>query len=118
MEKIDKEKRGCLILGNSNIRYLSNSDLSVDFYGFTEEESNGASTWRWAVTQQTYLVIIGKSGKSERIEFEVKGAPCFDEQVIEFLDYCLKNGRDKLFTKNFSVNKEKNLGNQNGCHFF
>ena len=83
MEKIDKEKRGCLILGNSNIRYLSDSDLSVDFYGFTEEESNGASTWRWAVTQQTYLVIIGKSGKSERIEFEVKGAPCFDEQVID-----------------------------------
>jgi hypothetical protein len=56
---------------------------SVDFYGFTEEESNGSSNWRWAVSKQAHLLVIGKENSRQAIEFELRGAPCFDNQMIE-----------------------------------
>jgi hypothetical protein len=83
MKQIDQDKRGCLILGNSNIRYLSEPVSSIDFYGFTDEENNGESSWRWAVSQKAHLLIIGEINTKQQIEFELKGAPCFDSRNLK-----------------------------------
>jgi hypothetical protein len=79
MNQIENEKKGCLILGNSNIRYLSDIVPSLDFYGFTEQETNGSNNWRWAVSNKAYILIIGERGTKRNLKFEIRGAPCFDE---------------------------------------
>ena len=79
MNQIENEKKGCLILGNSNIRYLSDIVPSLDFYGFTEQETNGSNNWRWAVSNKSYILIIGERGTKRNLKFEIRGAPCFDE---------------------------------------
>ena len=83
MKQIEKGKKGCLILGDSNLRYISDSAPSVDFYGFTEEENAGTNNWRWAVSNQTYILIVGEPLASKELEFEIKGAPCFDNLKLE-----------------------------------
>ena len=83
MKQIDVTKRGCLILGDSNIRYLSDISPSVDFYGFTAKEVNGSSNWRWAVSNQTYILIVGQKGTRKEMEFEIKSAPCFDKLNLD-----------------------------------
>jgi len=83
MKQIDVTRKGCLILGDSNIRYLSDISPSVDFYGFTAEEVNGSSTWRWAVSNQTYVLIVGQKGTRKEMEFEIKSAPCFDKLNLD-----------------------------------
>jgi hypothetical protein len=85
MKQIDQDKRGCLILGNSNIRYLNDSVVSIDFYGFTEEESSGNSNWRWAVAPQAHLFVIGNKETKQNLEFELRGAPCFNNQNIQIV---------------------------------
>jgi hypothetical protein len=83
MKQIEEGIKGCLILGDSNIRYISDSAPSVDFYGFTEEESSGASYWRWAVSNQTYVLIVGEPRARKELEFEIKTAPCFDNLNLD-----------------------------------
>ncbi len=83
MKQIDVTKKGCLILGDSNIRYLSDISPSVDFYGFTAKEVNGSSNWRWAVSNQTYILIVGQKGTRKEMEFEIKSAPCFDKLNLD-----------------------------------
>ena len=83
MNQIEIGKRGCLILGNSNIRNLSDLSPSLDFYGFTEEEGKDSSNWRWAVSKQSYILILGQKGSRKELEFEINGAPCFDKFSLE-----------------------------------
>jgi hypothetical protein len=99
MSQIDQQKRGCLILGNSNIRYTTDSVASIDFYGFTEAESKGTSNWRWAISPEAHLFIIGKKDTRQNLEFELKGAPCFKSQDIEIL-FEENDGR-----KSFEINE-------------
>jgi hypothetical protein len=99
MKQIEEDKKGCLILGNSNVRYLSNLVPSVDFYGFTEEESNGSSNWRWAVSKEAHLLFIGKENSRQSIEFELRGATCFENQIIEVFVSNSTKSRNLLINK-------------------
>jgi len=99
MKQIEEDKKGCLILGNSNVRYLSNLVPSVDFYGFTEEESNGSSNWRWAVSKEAHLLFIGKENSRQLIEFELRGATCFENQMIEVFVSNSTKSRNLLINK-------------------
>ena len=83
MKQIEKGKMGCLILGDSNLRYIADSVPSVDFYGFTEEEKNGTSNWRWAVSSQSFILIVGEPRSRKELEFEIKSAPCFDNLELD-----------------------------------
>lgn len=108
MKQIDQDKRGCLILGNSNIRYLSEPVSSIDFYGFTDEENKGESSWRWAVSQKAHLLIIGEINTKQQIEFELKGAPCFDSRNLKISMGDINNVESIILEKK-SVNISLNL---------
>jgi hypothetical protein len=105
MKQIDEDKKGCLVLGDSNLRYLSDSTSSIDFYGFTEEETNGSSKWRWAVSNQAHLLIIGKENSLQELEFDLRGAPCFESQTIEVVVANSAEGSKYTINKDSSTKK-------------
>jgi hypothetical protein len=115
MKRIDQEKRGCLILGNSNIRYINDSIASIDFYGFTEEESNRNSNWRWAIAPQVHLLIISEKNTKQNLEFELKGAPCFKEQNIQVVSEENRNTtsfeiKENGASLNFDIDFSESIG--------
>jgi hypothetical protein len=105
MKQIDENEKGCLVLGNSNVRYLSDLTSSIDFYGFTEEESIGSSKWRWAVSNQAHLLIIGKENSRQEFEFDLRGAPCFESQTIEVV--VAKSAEASKYTINKDSSRKK-----------
>jgi len=94
ISKIDPQKRGCFVTGRSEIKSLSGEFDSIDFIGFTELETNGNDSWRWAVSPNPYLYILSNSDKKKVISFTLNTSQCNPVQEISILD-----GQGKSFIR-------------------
>jgi hypothetical protein len=86
ISKIDPQKRGCFVTGRSEIKSLNGEFDSIDFIGFTELETNGSASWRWAVSPNPYLYILSNSDKKKEISFTLNTSQCNPVQEISILD--------------------------------
>jgi hypothetical protein len=86
ISKIDPQKRGCFVTGRSEIKSLNGEFDSIDFIGFTEIETNGSASWRWAVSPNPYLYILSNSDKKKNISFTLNTSKCNPVQEISILD--------------------------------
>ena len=86
ISKIDPQKRGCFVTGRSEIKSLNREFDSIDFIGFTELETNGNASWRWAVSPNPYLYILSNSDKKKEISFTLNTSQCNPVQEISILD--------------------------------
>jgi hypothetical protein len=86
IDKIDKNKRGCFVTGRSKIRYLNRKTDSIDFVGFTGNETKGQNSWRWAISPSPYVYIIDHSFSIKEIKFNLKTSQCFSSQKISITD--------------------------------
>jgi len=86
ISKIDPQKRGCFVTGRSEIKSLSREFDSIDFTGFTELETNGSASWRWAVSPNPYLYILSNSFQNKEIGFTLNTSQCNPNQEISILD--------------------------------
>ena len=86
ISKIDPQKRGCFVTGRSEIKSLNAEFDSIDFIGFTELETNGNASWRWAVSPNPYLYILSNSDKKKEISFTLNTSQCNPVQEISILD--------------------------------
>jgi hypothetical protein len=86
ISKIDPQKRGCFVTGRSEIKSLNSEFDSIDFIGFTELETNGSASWRWAVSPNPYLYILSNSDKKKEISFTLNTSQCNPVQEISILD--------------------------------
>jgi hypothetical protein len=86
ISKIDQQKRGCFVTGRSEIKSLNSDFNSIDFIGFTNMETNGASSWRWAVSPNPYLYILSNSFSKNRISFTLNTSKCNPTQEISIRD--------------------------------
>ena len=86
ISKIDPEKRGCFVTGRSDIKSLNSDFNSIDFIGFTNMETKGISSWRWAVSPNPYLYILSNSFSKKRISFTLNTSKCNPTQEISILD--------------------------------
>jgi hypothetical protein len=86
ISKIDQQKRGCFVTGRSEIKSLNSDFNSIDFIGFTNMETNGASSWRWAVSPNPYLYILSNSFSKNRISFTLNTSKCNSTQEISIRD--------------------------------
>jgi len=100
--KIDKEKRGCFVTGRSTIRYLNKNENSIDFVGFTGNETQGKTSWRWAISPNPYIYIIDYSFSVKEIKFNLKTSQCFAKQKISITD-----SQNKVITPEIVVNSDK-----------
>ncbi len=102
IDKIDKNKRGCFVTGRSKIRYLNRKTDSIDFVGFTGNETKGQNSWRWAISPSPYLYIIDHSFSINEIKFNLKTSQCFSSQKISITD-----SQNKVISPVSVVNGEK-----------
>ena len=86
ISKIDPQKRGCFVTGRSEIKSLNREFDSIDFIGFTELETNGNASWRWAVSPNPYLYILSNSDKKKEMSFTLNTSQCNPVQEISILD--------------------------------
>ena len=59
---------------------------SVDFVGFTGNETKGQNSWRWAISPSPYVYIIDHSSSIKEIKFNLKTSQCFSSQKISITD--------------------------------
>jgi hypothetical protein len=86
ISKIDPQKRGCFVTGRSEIKSLNGDFNSIDFIGFTNMETKGISSWRWAVSPNPYLYILSNSFSKKRISFTLNTSKCNPTQEISIRD--------------------------------
>lgn len=101
--QVDESKRGCFISNVSKLRKLNESFVSVDFFGFTEQENYLQNSWNWAVAPNTYLLILNTKSSKTEIEFNLNPSPCFKNQKIQ-----IRNAETGL-VENIILNKEINF---------
>ena len=86
ISKINPQKRGCFVTGRSELKSLNGDFDSIDFVGFTNLETKGASSWRWAVSPNPYLYILSNSFSKKRISFTLNTSKCNPVQEISIRD--------------------------------
>jgi hypothetical protein len=90
ISNINPQKRGCFVTGRSEIKSLNADFDSVDFVGFTNMETQGVSSWRWAVSPNPYLYILSNSFSKKSIGFTLNTSKCNPTQQIS-----IRDGQDK-----------------------
>jgi hypothetical protein len=100
ISKIDAQKRGCFVTGRSEIKSLNSDFNSIDFIGFTNMETKGVSSWRWAVSPNPYLYILSNSFSKKRISFTLNTSECNPMQEIS-----IRDGQDNPILESKQVDK-------------
>ena len=103
INQISTKKRGCLVTGRTEIISLNSKSESVKFVGFTGEEKQGSSTWRWANSSSPYLYIYSRENSLRNLKFSLKTSSCFENQTIRITD-----SQNKLLVEETIVEEERN----------
>jgi hypothetical protein len=105
ISKIDNEsKTGCYVTGKSSPKVLDSDYKYVDFVGFTENETSGVDEWRWAVSPNPYIYILGNNLGKIKLTFEIRTTSCFPLQTITLAD-----GQDVPIGEDLVVDRSKEV---------
>ena len=105
ISKIDNEsKTGCYVTGKSSPKVLDSDYKYVDFVGFTENESSGVDEWRWAVSPNPYIYILGNNLGKIKLTFEIRTTSCFPLQTVTLAD-----GQDVPIGEDLVVDRSKEV---------
>jgi hypothetical protein len=105
MKKIENDtKKGCYVTGKSSPKVLTPDFKHVDFVGFTEIESSGLDQWRWAVSPNPYIYILGNNLGNVNLKFEIKTTSCNPLQTITLAD-----GQDVPIAREIVIDKSREL---------
>jgi hypothetical protein len=71
INKVDKNVRGCFTTGDLPIFYLDSQDSRFEFEdGFTPEETNGKSKWRWANRNRSFEFLYSPKDVKFRLNYQ------------------------------------------------
>ena len=103
--KIDNEsKNGCYVTGKSAPKVLDADFEHIDFVGFTENETSGVDEWRWAVSPNPYIYILGNNLGKIKLNFEIRTTSCFPLQTMTLAD-----GQDVPIGEDLAVDQSKEV---------
>jgi hypothetical protein len=79
-------EKGCFVTGKSTPKVLTSEFEHVDFVGFTEIEKSDLDQWRWAVSPNPYIYILGNNLGNVNLKFEIRTTSCYPLQTITLAD--------------------------------
>jgi len=86
INKVDKNVRGCFTTGDLPIFYLNSQESRFEFEdGFTPEETNGKSKWRWANRNRSFAFLYSPEDVRFRLNFKARTASCLNSEKLEII---------------------------------
>jgi hypothetical protein len=86
INNVDINLRGCFTTGDLPIFYLNAKESRFEFEdGFTSEETNGKSKWRWANRNRSFAFLYSPQDVQFRLNFKARAASCLNSEKLEII---------------------------------